>query len=269
VLSLFSSPQRKITVANKRQKLWQFDGGFHLRNSDGSHHNRDNRAIARASLGSVDVVHNVHARSDLAEHGMLRRSGAIEEIEEAVVNRVDEELGASGLGLAGVSHGEGSGLVAEARAVLVLELIGDRAGRITGDGSLARDLVSGSRLGATSSSTAARGVTAVGASELVHEVGDNAVEGEAVVESLLREIDKVVRRNRHSSSKRGRLGVQLNGERTHGGHASGNFVRHSSGRGRFKQLPQMIRNVCSSYHTTSTKDMRFAHNEQREGCKRE
>lgn len=53
--------------------------------------------------GFVDGVHHIHALGHLAEHDVLGGSGLVPEVQEAVVLRVDEELGSAGLRLASVS----------------------------------------------------------------------------------------------------------------------------------------------------------------------
>eukprot|EP00386_Alphamonas_edax_P002679 GDKI01008137.1.p1 GENE.GDKI01008137.1~~GDKI01008137.1.p1 ORF type:complete len:123 (+),score=17.03 GDKI01008137.1:152-520(+) len=97
----------------------------HLSNGDAGHLHGHQGSVAAISLGVVDGVDNVHAGRHLAEHDVLGRGGAVEEVKEAVVLGVDEELGSAGLGLAGVGHGEGADLVTELGAVRLLELIRD------------------------------------------------------------------------------------------------------------------------------------------------
>ena len=123
---------------------------------------------------------------------MLGRGGAVEEVQEAVVLRVDEELGAAGLGLAGVGHGEGADLVTELGAVRLLELIGNASIAVASDGATAGNLVLGASGRSASAGSLGVRVARVGAAELVHELGDHAVEVKAVVEAGLSQVDEVV-----------------------------------------------------------------------------
>ena len=101
------------------------------------------------------------------------------------MHRVDEELRAAGVGLAGVGHGEGSGFVGELGAVGVAsELVGDVSAGIAGDHLAVGQGVAAARGGSTGTGTARVGVLRVGAAELVHEVGDDTVEVKAIVVSL-------------------------------------------------------------------------------------
>eukprot|EP00601_Ochromonadales_sp_CCMP2298_P005123 CAMPEP_0173177890 /NCGR_PEP_ID=MMETSP1141-20130122/5231_1 /TAXON_ID=483371 /ORGANISM="non described non described, Strain CCMP2298" /LENGTH=183 /DNA_ID=CAMNT_0014100319 /DNA_START=137 /DNA_END=687 /DNA_ORIENTATION=+ len=167
----------------------------------------------------VDLGDDVHAGGDLAEHGVLGGGGFVEEVEEAVVLGVDEELGPTGVGLAGVGHGEGADLVGQLGAVGLSELVRDVAPSVAGDLALARAVVRGAAGGAAGASALGVGVSGVGAAELVHEVRNHAVEVQAVVVALVGQGDEVVGRDRHL------LGEQLDLERPHGG-LDGGSGRH-------------------------------------------
>src|SRR4051812_2957851 len=65
-----------------------------LLDGDLDHLDRRLRPIARVRLRGLDLLHDVHAGDDLAEHRVLRRSGA-EPVEAIVVHGVDEELRAT------------------------------------------------------------------------------------------------------------------------------------------------------------------------------
>jgi hypothetical protein len=123
---------------------------------------------------------------------VLGRSGSVEEIKERVVLGVDEELGAAGVGLASVGHGEGADLVTELGAVGLSELIGDGAFTVTGDGAAAGNFIGGARSGSAGAGSLGVGVARVGAAELVHEVGDHAVEVKAVVVTVVGKVNEVV-----------------------------------------------------------------------------
>jgi hypothetical protein len=66
----------------------------------------------------LNGVYDIHALDDLAKHGVLRLCALVKPVEEGIVDRVDEELGAARLGT-GVCHREGSGLVGDLGRVLV------------------------------------------------------------------------------------------------------------------------------------------------------
>ncbi len=114
------------------------------------------------------------------------------EVQEGVVDGVDEELRSARVGSASVGHGEGTGLVGVLGAAGLAELVGDRSLSVSSDLALAGDVVLGARCRAAGASHTTVGVLGVGAAELVHEVGDDTVEVEAVVEALLGEVDEVV-----------------------------------------------------------------------------
>ena len=105
---------------------------------------------------------------------------------------VDEELRATGVGLAGVGHGEGTGLIGELGARRVsAELVGNVAAGVTSDCLAVGQSVGGAALGTTGAGTAAVGVSGVGATELVHEVGNHAVEVQTIVVSISNKSAKV------------------------------------------------------------------------------
>src|SRR5262249_26147445 len=103
----------------------------------------------------LDVVHDVHARGNLAEDGVLA-------VEEVRGGERDVELASRGVGILAPCHGH--------HAAIVLLLV-----------ALRLDLVAG----------AARAV-ALGIAALHHESGLYAMEGEPVVEALLGEGDEVL-----------------------------------------------------------------------------
>src|ERR1700675_2871191 len=116
-------------------------------------HDRDGLHL----VALLDVVHDVHAGDDLAEHGVL----AVEEVRRG---EHDVELAAGGVGVVAPRHGDG--------AAVVLVLV-----------ELGLDLVPG----------AARAV-ALRIAALHDEVGLDAVKGQPVVEALLGEGDEVLDR---------------------------------------------------------------------------
>src|ERR1043165_1079184 len=128
-----------------------------------SFHDLDAEAVAR--LDCVDALLAVrrHHATEHRVHAVQVRGGGVG----------DEELAAAGV-RAGVGHAEGAGRVflGVRRAELALDLVAGAAG-------------AGDALGA---------VLAVGAAALDHEVVDHAVEGQLVVEALLRQLDEVLHR---------------------------------------------------------------------------
>ena len=106
------------------------------------------------------------------------------------MHRVDEELGATGVG-AGVGHREGSGLVADLGSVLVLDAAAALAVIATDDfDGAVLELRSDS--GAAGAAAFVAVLLGVRAAELVHEVGDDTVEVNAVVEASVGQVDEVV-----------------------------------------------------------------------------
>ena len=117
--------------------------------------------VVATGLDGSDLVDDVHSVDDLSEDGVCGRGAGVVVVEELVVNEVDEELGSTGVG-SGIRHGDCSPDVGMSLAELII------------------DLISGST-----------GTVALGASSLDHEVLDDPVEGESVVESIFGEFDEV------------------------------------------------------------------------------
>lgn len=163
----------------------------------------DGIVVAAADLG--DLLDEVQVLGDLAEDGVSRGGGFIEPVQEGVVGDVDEELRATGLGLAGVGHREGPDVVGDARR----ELVGDATVVSAGDGLAIAGLEGGVGGGAASSGTVAAGILGVGATELVHEIRDNAVEVDAIVEAAVGKVDEVAAGDGHL------VGVELGLEGAH------------------------------------------------------
>ena len=189
---------------------------------DRLHDDRRHRPVAHRLVGRrrADRLDDVHALDHLAEDGVLRRRARVEVVEEVVADEVDEDLRAAGVGLARVRHRERAGVVGD----LGDQLVGDAATPV----ALDRRAVSQRERGARRRPAGARDrrhrVLAVGAAELAHEPGDDAVEAEPVVEARLREVGEVARRD-------GQLvRVQLGGEVAHAGLEGRHGVRHRRGR---------------------------------------
>ena len=132
-------------------------GGLRLGDGDRVHHDGLDRLVVAVGLDVANLEDHVHARHHLAEHGVLGRGGAVEPVEETVVHRVDEELGAAAVGLSGVGHGEGPGLVGN----LGDELVGDVATTVARHCLAVRGLVAGAAVGPARARAAALGVLAV------------------------------------------------------------------------------------------------------------
>ena len=140
------------------------------------------------------------------------------------MNGVDEELARAAVRLAGVRHRQRAGLVRELRVRRVLIL--ERAiGAVAGAGA-----------------TAAR-VLAVRAAELEHEVVDDAVEVEAVVEAALRELHEVARGDGHLVGEQLDLDVAKRRLEERSG------VRH--GRGSYPTARTMGRPTAAALHSRS------------------
>ena len=106
---------------------------------------------------------------------------------------IDEELRSAGLGLAGVGHGEGTDVVGDALG----ELVGDATIVSAGDGLAIAGLEGGVGGGTAGSGAVAVGVLGVGATELVHEIRDHAMEVDAIVEAAVGEVDEVAAGDGH------------------------------------------------------------------------
>lgn len=163
----------------------------------------DGVVAAGGDLG--DLLDEVQTLGDLAEDGMGGGGGAIEPVKEGVVGDVDEELGTTGLGTASVGHGEGADVVGDALG----ELVGDATVRGAADGLAIAGLEGGASVGAAGSSTGAVGVLGVGATKLIHEVGDHTMEVDAIVEAAVGKVDEVAAGDGHL------VGVELGLEGAH------------------------------------------------------
>src|SRR5215813_5601869 len=140
----------------------------------------------------LDVVHNVHARDDLAEDGVLA-------VEEVRGGEGDVELAPRGIGILAPGHGDHPAIV-----LLLVEL------RL--------DLV-----------TRPPRAVALGITALHHEAGLHAMEGEPVVEALLGEGDEVLDRLGRIGGEELDLddAALLHGDLGDLFHASGSFLRIS------------------------------------------
>mmetsp|Transcript_48814 Transcript_48814/g.135438 ORF Transcript_48814/g.135438 Transcript_48814/m.135438 type:complete len:200 (+) Transcript_48814:460-1059(+) len=169
---------------------------LHL-DSNRHHLNRRDRAVV-LRLDLRDLHHHVERSlvDALAEDGVLRLARR-EPVEEVVVDGVHEELRAARVGGASVGHRQRAGLVRDLRRVLVRDVAA--AAALT---RFARLQVLVGAVGRAARARAARlGVLGVGAAKLVHEVGDDAVEVEAVVEAGVREVNEARHRDRHLLQK--------------------------------------------------------------------
>mmetsp|Transcript_19737 Transcript_19737/g.78600 ORF Transcript_19737/g.78600 Transcript_19737/m.78600 type:complete len:207 (-) Transcript_19737:388-1008(-) len=138
-----------------------------LEHLDGGH----GAVVARLDLGDGD--HDVEGRlvGGFAEDRVLRLARR-EPVEEVVVHDVEEELRAARVRLARVRHRERAGLVRDLGRVLVLDVAAAGAAL---DGARLEVLVRAVGRAAGAGLAALR-VARVRAAELVHEVGDDAVE---------------------------------------------------------------------------------------------
>mmetsp|Transcript_5924 Transcript_5924/g.10007 ORF Transcript_5924/g.10007 Transcript_5924/m.10007 type:complete len:226 (+) Transcript_5924:104-781(+) len=157
------------------------------RDGDRVHDNRGDRVVVAVGPAAADLHDNVHARSHLAEDRVLARGALVEPVEEVVVDRVDEELRAARVRLASVGHGEGTRLVRDP----LRELVRNVPAPVAGDGLATRGRVASATRRAAGASVACFRVLRLGAAELQHEVGDHAVEGQAVVEARVGKVNEV------------------------------------------------------------------------------
>ena len=72
--------------------------------SDGLDHDRLQGAVIAVRLGVIDGHNDVLSGSYLAEYGVLRGRGLVEEVEKGVVHGVDEKLGSTRIRGARVGH---------------------------------------------------------------------------------------------------------------------------------------------------------------------
>mmetsp|Transcript_24256 Transcript_24256/g.59368 ORF Transcript_24256/g.59368 Transcript_24256/m.59368 type:complete len:216 (+) Transcript_24256:163-810(+) len=158
----------------------------------------------------ADLFNQIQTLRDLSKDRVSRWSTLVEPIQEGVVVDIDKELGTSRFGSSSVGHGKSSDIIGDALVVLA-NLVGDVSSRVTSVGLAVTRLEGGSTFGSSSSRTARVGVLGVGASELVHKVGDDTVEVDSIVVSTVGQIDKVPASDGHL------LGVQFSLESTHGG----------------------------------------------------
>ena len=119
----------------------------------GLHLDRGGGLVVPVGAHSGDLVHDIHAGHDLAKGGILA-------VQVGCVLVHDEELAAGTVGVHAAGHADD--------AADVLDGVVDAVG-----GKLALDVPAG-----------AAGAVAQRAAALDHEVGDDAVEGQAVVEAL-------------------------------------------------------------------------------------
>jgi len=181
------------------------------------------RSVVSIASRFVDGSDDFHSSTNLSKNWVLGRGGLVPEIKKLVVDDVDEKLGSTGVGLSGVGHGQGAGLIRKLWAVWLPELVWNGTFSVSGDlscSSFDDSGVLGAWGGSTSSRLTGSGISGVRASELVHEVGDYSVKMKTVVEAFIGEIDEIVCGNGHI------IGIQLNGELPHGGIYVSEFVRH-------------------------------------------
>mmetsp|Transcript_13014 Transcript_13014/g.38222 ORF Transcript_13014/g.38222 Transcript_13014/m.38222 type:complete len:231 (+) Transcript_13014:326-1018(+) len=170
------------------------DSGEVRRSSSGSHRDghrlhhdgRQGRVVGVRARG-LDLLAHLEARDHLAEDGVLRIAWR-EEIEEVIVDRIDEELGAARVGSARIGHGKRAHLVGDLLGVLVQNV----APRIAREHLACLEvLVGGVPVRATRARVARLRVLGLWASKLEHEIRDDAVEVDAVVEARVGEVDEV------------------------------------------------------------------------------
>ena len=135
----------------------------------------DGAVVVRGLSVGTDGIHHVHALRHVAEGGVIA-------VQEGAVRLADEELAAGAVGVRGPGHGDGAPGVGDG----VVAAVG---AELAGDG-LVR----------------AAGAVAVGVAALHHEAVHDPVEGEAVVEAILRQLHEV------GHGEGGAVAVQLQGD---------------------------------------------------------
>merc|ERR1719369_1987 len=159
---------------------------------DRLHHNRlDGVVILGSDLR--DLLADVKSLGNLPKHRMLRVAPG-EPVKEVVVRNVDEELGASAVGLSSVGHGQGAGFVAVPGDVLILDVASTAP--LLG-GARLEVLERAVRRIAGSCPWVLR-VLRVRATELIHEPRDHAMKVNSIVEAGLAQINEVRRGDGHT-----------------------------------------------------------------------
>ena len=118
--------------------------------------------VVGVGVDALDLVDDIHPLDDLSEDGVCVGGAGVLLVEVSVVVGVDEELASSGVGTAGVGHGNETGLVGVALAELIVDGVSGSAHTGTG-----------------------------GVSSLDHEVADDPVEDGVVIISGFCEFYKV------------------------------------------------------------------------------
>jgi len=157
-----------------------------LSDLDRRNDHRLNRLITLTGRRRLDRLDDVHTLDDLAEDWVRRGRALVEVVEEIVVDGVDEDLRAARVGHARVRHRDCAGLVGD----LADELIRDIAALTRDDGAVGRG-EGGAGRRAASAGTGRGRILAVRAAKLAHEIVDDAVKREPIVEARLGEVRKV------------------------------------------------------------------------------
>lgn len=162
--------------------------------------------VAGANFGNL--FDKVQVFNDLSKDGVGTRGRSVEPVKEAVVVHVDEELGASRFRSSCVRHAESSNIIGNL-LVGFSNFIGNSTvmGALVSLSIAALEGAAGN--GSSGSGTGAVGILRVGATELVHKVGDHTVEVDAIVESRVGKVDEVAASDWHF------VGIQLGLEGTH------------------------------------------------------
>lgn len=157
--------------------------------------------ILRAGWRGFDRFNNVHTRGHFAKHWVLRLARA-EPVEERVVHRVYEKLSAARVWCAGVRHRQRAWLIRELKRwwMFVLDAAQWRV---------------------ASASAWRRWVFRKFTAELHHEVFDDAVKVQAIVEAHLRELYKVASRRWHL------IAVDFRGEGAQRSFKRCSWIRHA------------------------------------------
>lgn len=217
-------------------------GSFSLRDTNAQHlDGLDGVVVARRHLGDLD--NQVIVFANLSKHRVGRVGAVVEPIQKGIVctskhtrfsetsstfvtaspssllrlaltGHVNKELGSTGFRTSGVGHGKSSGRVGDPLMRLA-NLVRNASTGI----ALVRLAVTASKGGSSirsaSSSPTAVGVLGVGATELVHETGNDTVKVDTVIKTRIGQINEI------SDSDRHLVGVQFGLEGTHGGSEGG------------------------------------------------
>mmetsp|Transcript_34930 Transcript_34930/g.58458 ORF Transcript_34930/g.58458 Transcript_34930/m.58458 type:complete len:272 (-) Transcript_34930:69-884(-) len=200
--SLSKAREGGSTLKTSHAILWLSHAG------DADHADGLDWAVLVVREHLADLANRVPALHNSAEHGVLGGTQIMAPpIQMVVVHSVDEELGPTAVGVPLVGHRKGARHVGDVR----LELIGNAALLVTRHRIAVGHFERGGGRGAPGPCPRVAVVPRVGAPELNHEVVDDPVEMDPVVEPGLRQVHEVGGREGHGIQEQFDHKVSLGG----------------------------------------------------------